>query len=61
VSEFFGGRISHLWPDGRVTTVARVLKPGPIVFDSRHRIVGITQNGTTLFRIVRGRAQTLYP
>ena len=61
VSEFFGGRVSHLWPDGHVTTVARVLKPGPIVFDSHRRIVGITQNGTTLFRIFRGRAQRLYP
>jgi hypothetical protein len=61
VSEFFGGRISHLWPDGHVTTVARVLKPGPIVFDSHRRIVGITQSGTTLFRIERGRARQLYP
>jgi sugar lactone lactonase YvrE len=61
VSEFFGGRISHLWPDGHVTTVARVFKPGPIVFDSRRRIVGVTQDGTTLFRIERGRARTLYP
>jgi sugar lactone lactonase YvrE len=61
VSEFFGARISHLWPDGHVTTVAPVFKPGPIEFDSLHRIVGITQNGTTLFRIVRGRARALYP
>jgi hypothetical protein len=61
VSEFFGARISHLWPDGHVTTVAPVLKPGPIEFDSRHRLIGVTQNGTTLFRISRGRAQKLYP
>jgi hypothetical protein len=61
VSEFFGGRISHLWPDGHITTVARVVKPGPIAFDSRHRIVGVTQSGATLFRIERGRARTIYP
>jgi sugar lactone lactonase YvrE len=61
VSEFFGGRISHLWPDGHVTTVARVTKPGPIQFDSRRRIVGVTQSGATLFRIERGRARTIYP
>jgi hypothetical protein len=24
-------------------------------------LVDVTQNGTTLFRIVRGRAQTIYP
>ena len=61
VSEFFGGRISHLWPDGHLTTVARVMKPGPIAFDARHRIVGVTQSGATLFRIERGRARTIYP
>jgi hypothetical protein len=61
VSEFFGGRISHLWPDGHVTTVARVTKPGPIQFDSRRRIVGVTQSSATLFRIERGRARTIYP
>lgn len=61
VSEFFGGRIAHLWPDGHLTTVAPVLKPGPIEFDSLHRLVGVTQNGTALFRIVRGRARPLYP
>ncbi len=61
VSEFFGGRISHLWPDGHITTVARVTKPGPIVFDSRHRIVGVPQAGGTLFRVERGRARTIYP
>jgi hypothetical protein len=45
-----------------VTTVVRVLKPGPIVFDSHRRIVGATQNGTTtLFRIERGRARPIYP
>ena len=61
VSEFFGARIAHLWPDGHLTTVAPVLKPGPIEFDSLHRLVGVTQSGTALFRIVRGRARSLYP
>jgi hypothetical protein len=61
VSEFFGARIAHLWPDGHLTTVAPVVKPGPIEFDSLHRLVGVTQNGTTLFRVVRGRARPLYP
>lgn len=61
VSEFFGARIAHLWPDGHLTTVAPVVKPGPIEFDSRHRLVGVTQNGTVLFRIVCGRARPLYP
>jgi sugar lactone lactonase YvrE len=61
VSEFFGGRISHLWSDGHVTTVARVVKPGPIAFDARHRILGVTLSGATLFRIERGRARTIYP
>jgi hypothetical protein len=61
VSEFFGARIAHLWPDGHLTTIAPVVKPGPIEFDSLHRLVGVTQNGTTLFRVVRGRAAALYP
>jgi streptogramin lyase len=61
VSEFFGGRIAHLWPDGHLTTVARVVKPGPIAFDARHRLVGVTQSGATLFRVERGRARTIYP
>jgi hypothetical protein len=61
VSEFFGARVAHLWPDGHVTTVVPVVKPGPIEFDSLHRVVGVTQSGTTLFRIVRGRARSLYP
>ena len=61
VSEFFGARIAHLWPDGHITTVAPVVKPGAIEYDSRHRVVGITQNGTTLFRVERGRARPLYP
>ena len=30
VSEFFGARIVHLWPDGHITKVAPVFKPGPI-------------------------------
>ena len=60
VSEFFGARIAHLWPDGHITTVAPVFKPGPLEFDSLHHLVGVTQNGTTLFRVVRGRAQTIY-
>jgi hypothetical protein len=61
VSEFFGARIAHLWPDGHLTTVAPVVKPGPIEFDSLHRLVGVTQNGTTLFRVVRGHALAIYP
>jgi hypothetical protein len=61
VSEFFGGRISRLWPDGHLTTVAHVVKPGPIAFDARHRILGVTLSGATLFRIERGRARTIYP
>jgi streptogramin lyase len=60
VSEFSGNRISHLWPDGHVTKVADVFKPGSIAFDSHHRIVGVTNEGTVL-RIVHGRAQTIYP
>lgn len=61
VSEFFGARIDHLWPDGHITKVAPVLKPGALAYDSRRRLIGITQNGTTLFRVVRGRAVTIYP
>jgi streptogramin lyase len=60
VSEFYGNRISHVWPDGRVTTVAKVLQPGPIVFDAGHRIVGVTLVPATLFRVVHGRAGTIY-
>ncbi len=61
VSEFFGARIDHLWPDGHITKVAPVFKPGALAYDSRHRLIGITQNGTTLFRVARGRAVTIYP
>ena len=60
VSEFFGNRISHLWPDGHVTKVADVVQPGPIVFDGQHRLVGVTLVPATLFRITAGRARTIY-
>jgi hypothetical protein len=60
VSEFFGNRISHLWPDGRVTKIADVVQPGPIAFDTQHRLVGVTLVPATLFRLVRGRARTIY-
>jgi len=60
VSEFFGNRISHVWPDGRVTRVAKVLQPGPIVFDAAHHIVGVTLVPATLFRIIGGKARTIY-
>jgi len=59
VSEFTGNRISHLWPDGHVTKVADIFKPGPIEFDAQHRIVGVTNTGT-IFRIADGRARTIY-
>ncbi len=59
VSEFYGNRISHLWPDGHVTTVASVFKPGSIAFDPQHRIVGVT-NGGQVFRVSRGQARTIY-
>jgi streptogramin lyase len=60
VSEFYGNRISHLWPDGHVTRVADVVQPGPIAFDARHRLVGVTLVPATLFRLVSGRARTIY-
>jgi sugar lactone lactonase YvrE len=60
VSEFYGNRISRLWPDGRVTTVAPVVQPGPIAFDPQHRIVGVTLSPASVFRVVRGKAQTIY-
>jgi streptogramin lyase len=60
VSEFFGNRISHVWPDGHVTKVADVFKPGPLAFDSLHRIVGASMDDG-VFRVVRGRAITIYP
>ena len=59
VSEFYGNRISRLWPDGHVTTVAPVLQPGPIAFDLLHRIIGISLSGV-VFRIVRGTSRTIY-
>lgn len=43
-----------------MTTVATVVKPGPIAFDAHHRIVGVAMGGT-IFRIERGRARTIYP
>jgi streptogramin lyase len=60
VSEFYGNRISHVWPDGRVTKVADVLQPGPIAFDARHRITGVTLIPPTVFRIVGGKARPIY-
>jgi sugar lactone lactonase YvrE len=60
ISEFMGRRVSHLWPDGRVTAGATVVTPGAIAFDAHHRIVGVTMGGT-IFRIERGRARTIYP
>jgi streptogramin lyase len=60
VSEFFGNRISRLWPDGHVTKVADVVQAGPIVFDAQHRVVGVTLAPATLFRLVRGRARAIY-
>jgi sugar lactone lactonase YvrE len=60
VSELGRNRISHVWPDGHLTKVADVFQPGPIAFDARHRIVGVSQNGS-VFRIERGRARTIYP
>jgi streptogramin lyase len=60
VSEFYGNRISHLWPDGHLTRVADVVQPGPIVFDAQHRLVGVTLVPATLFRLVRGRVRTIY-
>ena len=60
VAEFSGNRISRLWPDGHVTKVADVFKPGAIAYDSRHGIVGASGGGQ-IFRIVRGRAVTIYP
>ena len=60
VSEFFGNRVSHVWPDGRVTKVADVFKPGPIAFDSLHRIVGVAQDPGRVFRISGGKAAAVY-
>jgi len=59
VSEFYGNRISRLWPDGHVTTIAPVLQPGPIAFDLLHRIIGVSLSGV-VFRIVRGTSRTIY-
>jgi hypothetical protein len=60
VSEFLANRVSRLHPDGTVTAVAGVVQPGPIAFDGKRRIVGVTLRGT-IFRIERGRARTIYP
>ncbi len=60
VSELGRNRISRIGADGHVTKVSDVFQPGPIAFDSRHRIVGLSQDGT-IFRIVRGHARTIYP
>jgi hypothetical protein len=59
VSEFMGGRVSHLHADGTVTKVAAVQQPGPLAFDPRHRIIGITFGGS-VFRVESGRARTIY-
>ena len=59
--EFFGNRISHVWPDGHVTKVADVYPARPARFDSKHRLVGASMSGE-IFRIVRaGTAVTIYP
>ena len=60
VSEFMGNRISRLRADGMVTKFAGVPQPGPIAFDTRRRIVGITFGGT-IFRVEGARARTIYP
>ena len=60
VSERGANRIARLWPDCPVTKVADAFQPGPIAFDSRHRIVGVSQDGT-VFRISGGRSTTIYP
>ena len=60
ISEFSGNRVSHLHPDGTVTTVAKVTQPGAIALDARRRILGVTLAGT-IFRIENRRAQTIYP
>jgi hypothetical protein len=59
VSEFTDSRVSRLRSDGTVTTVAPVFQPGPIAFDARRRIVGVTLGGT-VFRIEHGTARTIY-
>jgi sugar lactone lactonase YvrE len=60
VSEFFGNRVSHVWPDGHITKVADVFKPGAIAYDSKHRLVGTDGNGE-IWRLSHGAAQTIYP
>ena len=60
VTEFFGNRISRVWPDGRVTKVADVYMPGPLAFDSKHRLVGASMSGE-IWRVSRGTAVTVYP
>jgi sugar lactone lactonase YvrE len=59
VSEFTGNRVSRVSPDGHVQVVAAVSQPGPIAFDDRGRIVGVTIDGT-IFRIERRHAHTIY-
>jgi sugar lactone lactonase YvrE len=60
VSELGADRIARLWPDGHVTKVADAFQPGPIAFDSRRRIVGVSQNGT-VFRVAGGQSRRIYP
>jgi len=59
VTEFFGNRISRVWPDGHVTKLADVYMPGPLARDSKGRLVGASMSGE-IWRIVRGAAITIY-
>jgi hypothetical protein len=60
VSELGRNRISHVSPSGRVTKVADVFQPGAIAYDPRHRLVGISQDGT-LFRLEGRKSRRIYP
>jgi sugar lactone lactonase YvrE len=60
VSELGRNRISRVSVEGRVKKVADVFQPGAIAYDSRHRVVGISQDGT-LFRLGSGKSRTIYP
>ena len=60
VSEFAADRLSRLRPDGSVTKVADVRQPGPIAFDAKRRVVGVTLAGT-IYRVEGGRARAIYP
>ncbi len=60
VTEFFGDRVSRVRPDGHVTKVADVYKPGPLAYDSKRRLVGAGMSGE-VWRISHGTAQTIYP